>query len=81
MLKKVEARMLGKGREEGMEKGEARMLEKVEARMLEKSMEKGLEKGREEAVRRLQKYGMDPQQIAEALELPLGTVFRYLETE
>jgi hypothetical protein len=46
-----------------------------------RGLEKGLEKGREEAVRRLQKYGMDPKQIFEALELPLGTVFRYLKAE
>jgi predicted transposase/invertase (TIGR01784 family) len=56
-----------------------------EARGLQKGLEKGLQKGREEgreeAVRRLQKYGMDPKQISEALELPLGTVFRYLKAE
>jgi predicted transposase YdaD len=46
-----------------------------------KGLEKGREEGREEAVRRLQKYGMGPDQIAEALELPLGTVFRYLKTQ
>jgi hypothetical protein len=62
---KWEARGLQKGREEGLQKG----------------LEKGLQKGREEAVKRLQKYGMDPKQISEALELPLGTVFRYLKTE
>jgi hypothetical protein len=39
---------------------------------------RGKEEGREEDVKRLQKYGMEPEQIAEALELPLGTVFRYL---
>jgi hypothetical protein len=38
-------------------------------------------KGLEKAAKRLEKYGMEPQQIAEALELPLGTVFRYLKTE
>jgi hypothetical protein len=42
---------------------------------------KGLEKGLEQAVRRLQKYGMEPTRIAEVLELPLGTVIRYLEAE
>jgi hypothetical protein len=41
--------------------------------------EEGWEKGREEAVKRLERYGMEPGQIAEALELPLGTVFRYLK--
>jgi predicted transposase YdaD len=44
-----------------------------------RGLEKGLQKGREEAVRGLQKYGMDPKQISEALELPLGTVFQYLK--
>jgi hypothetical protein len=39
------------------------------------------EEGREEGVKRLQKYGMDPKEIALALELPLDTVFRYLNTE
>jgi hypothetical protein len=38
-------------------------------------------KGRENAVRKLQKHGMDPVKIAEALELPLNTVFRYLKAE
>jgi hypothetical protein len=47
----------------------------------EKWEARGMEKGLQKAVRRLQKYGMDPKQIADALELPLGTVFRYLEAE
>ena len=42
---------------------------------------KGREEGRDAAVKRLQKYGMEPKQIAEALALPLGTVFRYLKAE
>jgi hypothetical protein len=46
-----------------------------------KGLEKGLEKGREDAVRRMQKHGMEPGQIAEVLELPLETVFRYLQTQ
>jgi hypothetical protein len=62
-----------KGREEGLERGREEGLQK--------GLERGLQKGREEAVRRLQKYGMDPKQISEALELPLGTVFRYLKAE
>jgi hypothetical protein len=45
---------------------------------IEKWEERGREEGREEDVKKLQKYGMDPAQIAEALELPLDTVFRYL---
>jgi hypothetical protein len=51
------------------------------ARWEARGLEKGREAGREEAVKRLQKYGMEPGQIAEALELPLGTVFRYLNTD
>jgi predicted transposase YdaD len=47
----------------------------------EKGREEGWEKGREEAVKRLGKYGMEPEQIAEALELPLGTVLGYLQGE
>jgi predicted transposase YdaD len=42
---------------------------------------RGLEKGREDAVKRLQKHGMEPEQIAEALELPLETIFRYLQAQ
>jgi flagellar biosynthesis/type III secretory pathway protein FliH len=56
---------LAEGREQGMAEGR----------------EKGLAEGREEAVRRLQKYGMEPQQIAEALELLPDTVFRCLENQ
>jgi hypothetical protein len=41
--------------------------------------EQGREQGREEAVRKLQKRGMDPVEIADVLELPLNTVFKYLE--
>jgi hypothetical protein len=47
----------------------------------DEGLEKGLEKGWEEAVKRLQKHGMDPTEIAEVLELPLATVFNYLDTE
>jgi hypothetical protein len=43
--------------------------------------EEGLEKGLERAVRRLQKHGMNPVEIANVLELPSSTVIRYLETE
>jgi hypothetical protein len=43
--------------------------------------EAGREEGWEEAVRRLQKYGMDPVEIAKALELPLAVVFKYLGAE
>jgi hypothetical protein len=36
------------------------------------------DRGREKDVRKLQKHGMDPRQIAEFLELPSDTVLRYL---
>jgi DNA-binding NarL/FixJ family response regulator len=39
---------------------------------------KGREEERSNAVRRMQKHGMEPGQIAEVLELPLETVFKYL---
>jgi predicted transposase YdaD len=42
---------------------------------------KGWEQGRQEDVKRLQKYGMEPEQLALALELPLDTVFRYLTVQ
>jgi hypothetical protein len=69
LIAKWEARGLEKGRTEGLEKG------------LEKGLTEGLEKGWEKAVKQLQKHGMDPAEIAESLELPLATVFRYLDTE
>jgi hypothetical protein len=50
-------------------------------RGMKKGMERGMEKGREDAVRRMQKHGMEPGQIAEVLELPLDTVFRYLQLQ
>jgi predicted transposase/invertase (TIGR01784 family) len=43
--------------------------------------EEGRQEGREEDVKRLRKYGMLPEQIAEALELPLDTVHAYLKAE
>lgn len=62
-------------------KWEARGLERGREKGLEEGLERGLEEGLESAVRKLQKHGMDPTEIAEALELPLSTVFRYLKTE
>jgi hypothetical protein len=47
----------------------------------EEGREEGLERGREEAVKRLQRHGMDPTEIAGALELPLAAVFKYLDAE
>jgi hypothetical protein len=57
-------------------------LEKVleEIGLTAKWRAEGREQGQENAVRKLQSHGMDPTEIAEALELPLTTVFRYLET-
>jgi hypothetical protein len=40
--------------------------------------EKGLEKGLERDVKKLRKHGMDPAEIAQALELPSDTVSKYL---
>ncbi|MDR0641103.1 MAG: hypothetical protein LBG07_01425, partial [Treponema sp.] len=59
------AKWEARGREEGMEEG----------------MERGLEKGRKDVVKRLQKHGMAPVEIAEALELPLTAVIGYLNAE
>ena len=52
---------LEEGREEGREEG----------------LEKGLERGRGEAVNNLLGYGMTPEQISQALKLPLETVIQY----
>jgi predicted transposase YdaD len=52
-------------------------IEKWEAR----GREEGLEKGLERAVKRLRKHGMDPEEIAGALELPLAKVTGYLKAE
>jgi hypothetical protein len=65
--------------EEVME--ECGLTAKWEAKGLEKGLEKGKEKGREEMVKKLQKHGMDPVEIAKVLELPLNTVFKYLDIE
>jgi hypothetical protein len=48
---------------------------------IEKWEARGREEGREEDVKKLQKHGMDPKQIAEVLELPLDMIFRYLNEE
>jgi hypothetical protein len=47
----------------------------------EEAREEGREEGREEDVKRLWKYGMTPEQIAEALELPPDAVRAYLKAE
>jgi flagellar biosynthesis/type III secretory pathway protein FliH len=74
-------RGLKKGLQQGLQKGREEGKEEGREEGIQKGLQKGREEGREEAVRRLQKYGMEPKQIAEALELPLGTVFRYLKAE
>jgi predicted transposase YdaD len=45
-----------------------------------KGWAEGREEGRGDVVRKMQKHGMDPGQIAEILELPPETVFGYLQT-
>jgi hypothetical protein len=62
---KLKAKAWEEGRKEGRREG----------------MEESREENREDVIRKLQKYGMKPQQIAEALELPSDMVFRYLKTE
>jgi predicted transposase/invertase (TIGR01784 family) len=54
------------GREEGIEQG------------IEQGMEKGREEEREEAVKKLLAYGMDPEQVSQALQLSPDTVRQYL---
>ncbi|MDR1410984.1 MAG: hypothetical protein LBI91_02120 [Spirochaetaceae bacterium] len=49
-------------------------VEDAMALMRKESLEESLEEGREEAVRDLLKYGMSPEQAAEALKMPLETV-------
>jgi hypothetical protein len=41
--------------------------------------EEGREEGREEVAKKLRKHGMRAEEVAEYLELPLETVFRYLD--
>jgi hypothetical protein len=53
------------GWEEGREEG------------LVKGREEGLVEGREEAAKNLRDFGMTPEQIAQALKLPLETVMQY----
>jgi hypothetical protein len=57
------------------------LISKWEAKGLEKGREMGLEEGWEKAACRMQKHGMGPGQIAEVLELPLESVFRYLQLQ
>jgi predicted transposase/invertase (TIGR01784 family) len=45
---------------------------------LKKGLERGLEQERRQNIRRFFAFGMTPEQIAQALELPLGAVLRYL---
>jgi predicted transposase/invertase (TIGR01784 family) len=47
--------------------------------ILEEGLEKGLEQGREEGAKNLFEFGMSPEQISQALKLPLDTVQQYLE--
>jgi hypothetical protein len=42
---------------------------------------KGRKEEQKQAVRRMQRYGMDPVEIGKVLELPLSTVFSYLKAE
>jgi hypothetical protein len=51
---------------------------KWEARGLERGLKQGLERDREDVVKKLRKRGMDAVEIAKVLELPLNTVYKYL---
>jgi hypothetical protein len=42
---------------------------------------KGRKEEQKQAVRRMQRHGMDPVEIGKVLELPLSTVFSYLKAE
>jgi hypothetical protein len=68
---------------EGMAKSLEKVLESYgfTAKWEAKGREEGLEKGRKDVVKRLQKHGMVPVEIAEALELPLTAVIGYLNAE
>jgi flagellar biosynthesis/type III secretory pathway protein FliH len=70
---------LRKGREEGWEEGRGEGREEG----LEKGREEGLEKGREEergeAVKKLLAYGMTPEQVSQALQLPPDMVRQYVK--
>jgi DNA-binding CsgD family transcriptional regulator len=57
------------------------VMEQARVEALEQARAEVQEQGMEEAARRLRHYGMEPQQIAEALELSRDTVLRYLKTE
>jgi hypothetical protein len=72
-IEKWEARGLEKGMEQGLERGMEQGLER--------GLERGLEEGLERAAKGLRKYGMDPAEIAGALELPLAKVIGYLNAE
>jgi hypothetical protein len=48
---------------------------------LKQGMEKGVERERRQNIRNMLSFGMTPEQIAQALELPLETVLRYLSAQ
>jgi predicted transposase YdaD len=61
-------------REEGIELG----IERGREEGIELGIERGLERGRGQDIRNLIAFGMTPEQVSEALRLPLETVMRYL---
>jgi predicted transposase/invertase (TIGR01784 family) len=55
---------------------EALVVEREEGR--EEGWERGMEQGREEAVKNLLAYGMNPEQVSQALQLSPDAVRQYL---
>jgi hypothetical protein len=76
LIEQWEARLQEKIRK----KIQAEVREKVQAEVRERVQAEVREENQRESVRKLQKHGMEPRQIAEVLELPLGRVSRYLKT-
>jgi predicted transposase YdaD len=60
---------LGRGRREGLELGLGRGLER--------GRQEGRQEGRGEDIKNLFMFGMSPDQVSQALKLPLETVERY----
>jgi predicted transposase YdaD len=74
---------LGRGRQEGLELGLGRGLERGRQEGLELGLGRGRQEGRQEgrgeAIKNLLMFGMSPDQVSQALKLPLDTVMRHLD--
>ena len=67
------------GWEEGLEAGRAEGLEAGRAEGLEAGREEGLIQGRNNAILSLRQFGMSPEDISRALDLPLKEVLSVLK--